>query len=190
MSNGLTSKSSHRRTLVTCLSSALAWSVLSTLAYDTGNVSLDGGLISATYATNVATKICSHGWGCGELIMCMNPYNSSIQSSSASGSGLLPGCGGHRDRPSRPCMVPGTWTSLKWKVRIVRIQWLVLVLGIRSGLANIHLIYWASTSITRFRMLIKYNFSRHSERYKPYNSSFSWEKCDSQLLSVIDSNLA
>ena len=77
-------------------------------AYDAGDVSLVGGSISATSAANVATKICNHGRGRGELIMCVNPYNSSIQSSSASGSTLSLGCGGHRDRPSGPCMVPGT----------------------------------------------------------------------------------
>ena len=190
MSDSLTSESSHRQTLATHLSSASAWSVLGTSVYDTGDVPSVGSSICATSAANVATKICSHGWGRGELIMCMNPYDSLIQSSSASGSGLLPGCGGRHDRPSRPCRVPGTWTSLKWKVRIARIQWLMLALGLRLGLANISLIYRASTSITRFRIPIKYSFSRHSKQYKPYNSSFSWEKCNSRLLSVINPNLA
>jgi hypothetical protein len=82
------------------------------------------------------------------LIICIKPYKLSKSKSSSSGLGTSPGCGRRRERPSGPCIVPGT----KWNVKIDRIQRLMLAPGLRSGLDNIPLMYLASTSTTRLRM--------------------------------------
>ena len=65
------------------------------------------GVVSARVKTTcVARRV---GAVAGALMMCISPLSLSIQSSSSSGlSGVSRGCGRRRERPSGPCMAPGT----------------------------------------------------------------------------------
>ena len=56
----------------------------------------------------------------------------------------------------------------------------------KSGFASIPLMYLASPSTTRFLTLIRYILRDHRAQNRPYSLSFSWEKWDSQLFSVIE----
>ena len=66
------------------------------------------------------------------------------------------------------------------------IQRFMLVDGARSGFASIPLMYLASTSTTKFLTPIRYALRERNTWNRPYSSSFSWEKWDSRLLSVIE----
>jgi hypothetical protein len=95
----------------------------------------------ATSETNIAIGHSLYELGVTGLIMCINPYKLSIQSSKSlddSGSSS-PGWDTCQDMPSGPCEVPGMGISSKWKVRIVSIHLLIAVLGLRSGLASMPL---------------------------------------------------
>jgi hypothetical protein len=92
------------------------------------------------------------------MIICKNLCTWSIQSSkSSSDSRESPGCGLRRERPSGPRNVLGTWTRVNCNLERETIQQLMLAEGAISGLANIPLIYFASTSMMRFQRPMRYN---------------------------------
>ena len=120
---------------------------------------------------------------------CIKQFTWSIQSSkSSSGSSSSPGCGRHRDRPSGPWCEPGTWTKVKWNIRIKRIHLLILAEGDMSGFASIPLIYFVSTSTTIFRTPMRYSFHNRSALYRPYNSNFGCENRASCSFNVMEPN--
>ena len=58
----------------------------------------------------------------------------------------------------------------------------------RSGFASIPWMYLASTSTTRFLILMRYAFREHKAQNKPYSLSFGCTKWDSWSLRVIELN--
>src|SRR5713101_7834067 len=100
-------------------SDCLALGDLGMSLYEMSICSCDVEGLSVTSATNIASDVERFGGQSALLMICINPYRLSIQSSkSSSRSGLSPGCGRHCDIPSGPCIVPGTCTRTKWNVRM------------------------------------------------------------------------
>ena len=115
-----------------------------------------------------------------------SPHASSIHSSKSSSSSVSSGALGRLERPSGGKLLPGTCFSVNENNRIAAIQRLMVAEGCKSGLLSIPLMYFASTSTTRFLTAYKCNRTARIALNSPNSSIFACEYRACTSFQLID----
>ena len=115
-----------------------------------------------------------------------SPHISSIHSSKSSSFLASSGTLRHLERLSSRKLLPGTCFSVNKNNRIAAIQRLMVAKGCKLGLLSIPLMYFASTSTTRFLTAYKCNRTAHIALNSPNSSIFACEYRACTSFQLID----